>query len=192
MLKFKCNHETNLAISHNDELCASFVGLGWGLAISSGKDVGGNDGCVSTGLGCLLLLLPVNDVASGVNVGVRCELKSRLDLDKTSVGENVSTKGGDELRIGTRTSCLDLRKLSMTLKRRYQPMTYNKVSIELFSSAGCHTDNSLSRNLINIVIIDERDSTGSPLVVNGLAHLGRVSAVQWELVPLNDGDLCVL
>lgn len=187
-----CNHDTNLAISHNDHLCASFVGLRRRLPVGSGHDVGGHDGCVSTSLGCLFLFLPVNDIASRVDVGVRRELKSRLDLDKASVGENVSTKGGDELRVGTRTSCLNLGEPSMRAKRQCQLMTYDKLSIELLSLASCHTNNPLGRNFINIIIIDERDSASSPLLVNGFAHLGRVCAIQWQLVPLNNGNLFVL
>lgn len=101
------------------------------MAVGSGEDVGGNDSCVGTSLGGLLLLFPVDNITSGEDIRVGSELQSRFDFDEASVGEDISTKGGDELGVGARAGCLDLRETEST-RVQYQcqlTMTYDEVSI---------------------------------------------------------------
>jgi hypothetical protein len=81
--------ETNLSVDYHYKFPAAFVLSHRYPPSRSTEDVGDDYGTVRIALRDLFLFVPIDYIAGCIDVGVMEELQSGLDLDSTSIGENM-------------------------------------------------------------------------------------------------------
>ena len=96
--------QTNLPVSDSHEFEAPFILRHRRLSSRSAEYVGDDYGSVRAILCSLLLFIPVDHVAGGVDVRMRRELQSGQNFDSAAGGEGTRPKRRDEVGVGARSS----------------------------------------------------------------------------------------
>lgn len=147
-------------------------------AVDLGKDVRSGDLRMLGCFGGLLLLLPVDRITNGINIGMRLELERVLDLDLSPRVKHVRAERLDKTSSGAATKCSDLCRLigiRKNLIHSREKGTYNQIAVDLAARA-CLYGSAVK--VVDVVIEDNVDATGGDILLDPLAILVGVGRVE--------------
>ena len=101
--------DTHRSVSQKDRFKHRFIRSSERLSLEVAHDVGTDGRDMTTVLGNLLDLLPVENIACGKDPRYASDLERRVYLDVTIRGQNLVAKGPDEFSVWLSTSRRNLR-----------------------------------------------------------------------------------
>lgn len=154
-------------------------------------DVGNDDVRVLGVLGHHLLLLPIDGVAGGEDVGVILKLQSWLHMNLAALVESVGAERSNKLSCGTSADRWDLNAEVNTRSSTSCrcESTHDEVRVNLLATP-C-LDRTRLGEVIHVVIKDKLDFTRTQVQLDLVPILGRVCVVEKFLACVNDGNLLV-